>query len=140
MPIDRERPAHGGQAVKTLLAAALALPLLLTGCATSGHPLHGAGTHAAPTTFMVHGTVLAGLTNYNISEGADVTITDSHGTTIATTKLGIGHMTRYAEYRYPFDTTVPAGRGFYGIQVTGMVNTVHLPESQMRRPAIEVTG
>jgi len=69
----------------------------------------------------------------DITPGAQVTITDGTGATIALGALGTGDVTKNLTCGFPFALSVPAGKGFYGIEVAHR-GRLQLTEAKLAQP------
>lgn len=69
----------------------------------------------------------------DIAPGATVTITDAAGTTVALGELGPGTVTRNSTCGFPFALSVPAGKGFYGIEIAHR-GRVQITEAKLAQP------
>ena len=69
----------------------------------------------------------------DIVPGATVTITDAAGTTVALGSLGTGNVTTNKTCGFPFALSVPAGKGFYGIEVSHR-GRLQLTEAKLAGP------
>lgn len=136
--------------------AALAMVGLITGCSSGSAPDHSVKTtssHAAkPKTDIVHGTLAikgmdgVRLTRMNqlkqglpcsttdgysdITAGAQVVISDDAGHTLTIVPLGRGRFNASLQCSFPFHARVPAGKRFYGVEVSGR-GVVKEPESTL---------
>ncbi|MEV4389104.1 hypothetical protein AB0J68_25895 [Micromonospora sp. NPDC049580] len=141
--------------IRHLLLPAVLLAATLTGCSSDDQkPTPAAATsNAAPTARTVAGTLMLtdtdGVTwnsttgcqgdgGYDdITPGAQVTITDAAGATVGLGKLGNGILetapgaTSGKGCKFAFTVPdVPAGKGFYGIEVSHR-GVVQYPEKQV---------
>lgn len=66
----------------------------------------------------------------DIRPGAEVVISDDAGRTLAITSLGRGRFNASLQCSFPFHARVPAGLGFYGVEVTHR-GVVKEPESAL---------
>lgn len=130
------------------------------GCGNASKPKAQPAT--PPATFVLTGAVevrgygqyqptlddgCAGAGPYGgVASGAQVTVTDNVGATVAIAALGSGELiredlvgngtTRMAGCRLTFQAAnVPAGKGFYGVKVVGLDPT-QVPEAQARQVVI----
>lgn len=137
-----------------LVAVALAVVALAAGAA--GYLLL---RPTAPPPIAVHGTVLVRLDTAtwkvgqvcttpdgygDISDGAQVTITDADGRTIGLARLGAGHVRTedtpdLLDCAFTFAGRAPAGRGYYGVQVADR-NVLRYRESELRDGVIITLG
>jgi hypothetical protein len=121
---------------RTTAATVLAV-LVLAGCGSSHHAkqppakveVRGSLTITDPSNFMLedggstmaagaHGPCL-GLSGYgDIVPGAQVTVTDDSGRTIAVGSLDAGSVTPDGACRFTFTVPAPSGAEFFGVEVT----------------------
>lgn len=133
---------RGATAQRTIAAVVLAAALAACSSSAATPPAaptsHAPPTHTAPSTVALVGSMSlttaeswtsGGHLNVgdrcrseagydDIAPGAEVVISDDAGRTLAITQLGAGHISQGFNCRFPFRTRVPAGKGFYGIEVT----------------------
>jgi hypothetical protein len=85
------------------------------------------------------GEVCSGSGGYrDIQAGAQVVVTDAAGTVVAVGSLSVGIAETFMICRFGFGVAgVPAGRGFYGVEVTHR-GQVRYAEADLKSP-IEVT-
>ena len=81
------------------------------------------------------GDLCSGTGGYDdIANGAEVVISDDTGHTLDITTLTAGSIVSSA-CDFKFESTIPAGKGFYGITVTHR-GTVKFTETEMQNPAL----
>lgn len=109
--------------VKRLFVAGAALAAL-AGCSHTAKPIdiHGTLTLRSGSQ-VVDAMECTGSDGYDdIAKGAQVTITDAAGKTIAVGKLGRGQRVAGAQYfgdcQFPFSIKAPGGESFYGVEVS----------------------
>ncbi|MER7331713.1 MULTISPECIES: hypothetical protein [unclassified Micromonospora] len=145
--------ARHAAAVLTLTAAAT-----LTACGSDNSnppaPASAPTSSRAPQPHLVRGTLTIGLPNFawNPGEGcwgretlADVTagtrviVTDNTGATVGIGALDAGSVMmnpddaeRAQSCQFTFKVAdVPAGKGFYGVEISGVPGRVQVPESDL---------
>ena len=157
-PAPPPTPAAGRRTARLAIAAAAAA--LVVGGLIGYFLPHADGNKAKPTTPTIgqkmvtvagtlelvgHGvdeiTVEAGSCSgsggySDIAEGAQVVITDDAGATLAITHLTAGTGDNFS-CSFSFSTAVPAGKGYYGIQVTHR-GVVKEPESSVTSVTISL--
>ena len=138
---------------------AAALVLAVAGCGQDSEPAADPSPTPAPIT--VRGQLTLELPNFvwnpgvcagreafdDLTEGASVVVTDNATVTVGMGKLGPGEPAlnpddpgRAKSCTFPFTVNdVPAGKGFYGIEVAGH-GRVQFTESQLASPVeVELT-
>ncbi|HEX4432838.1 MAG TPA: hypothetical protein VHZ96_26430 [Frankiaceae bacterium] len=72
---------------------------------------------------------------HDIRPGAEVVISDDAGHTLAITQLGQGQIDNSYRCRFKFAASVPAGKHFYGVEVTHR-GVVKFAESELGHAAL----
>lgn len=129
---------------------------VLTACSGGAGGTQRIGTSTSSATIKVHGHMsltdginahgrlsagnpcTGGANGYgDISEGAEVVISDDTGKTLAITQLGAGTVTQGLDCQFLFSASVPAGKRFYGVTVTHR-GTVKEAESDLGDVALSL--
>lgn len=143
---------------RTLPTATLAVALALTACG-SEQPTAPAPAPSTPATITVTGNITLRLPNFewstaggcwgrggydDIRQGAQVVVTDNAGETVAVGKLAAGQpqkdpadASRATSCTFGFTVSAPAGRGFYGVEVSHRGRSQYA-EKDLERP-LELT-
>jgi hypothetical protein len=107
--------------------------------------LTGSSPIAVEGNMQVGEDCLSGSSDYpDIDQGAQVVITTSSGTVIATTALGAGHQAQelpgYGAFgdfcNYPFSVKVPGGQAQYGVTVSHRGTIWFTPQQMAKGPGL----
>lgn len=126
--------------------------LVLTGVVLAGCSTAQASKPAAPRVLHVSGSISVGYSDptglptsgpcqsggdgyTDVATGAEVVITDDAGATLVITQLGMGAFDATRHCVFPFSASVPAGKRFYGVQVSHR-GTVKESEADMGHVAL----
>ena len=156
IPPQAPQPASNNRRLLVAIAALLALIVVGGGVAAVWYlsagksPIEAVKDVAGPRTYRITGTLTladgfsasttcSGKGGFrDISEGAQVTITDSTGATIALGHLGTGRVDT-GGCVFPFEVAdVPAGKEFYGIEVSHR-GVIKYGENEVRGSSIKLT-
>jgi hypothetical protein len=144
------RGAHRPRRGPVWTAALIAIPVLVVAVVAVGGwiVLHRAITvHGAfRLTSVTTGVTRTGTNNCqgangysDLQEGTQVTVTDQSGAVVALGTLDVGQAQSDSVCVFPFTLNVPAGKGFYGIEVSHR-GVVHLSEAELRAgPQLSLT-